>query len=90
MILLRLFLIRTILALVRLSTRQLRKQFMATNAEVLASLSALEAAQAAESALADTLKGAIGATPAELDAIKARLDAVTAAAQATVTRDTPA
>jgi len=85
----RLFLIRMILALMRLLTRQLRNQLMATNAEVLDSLTALEAAQAAESALADTLKGAIGATPAELDAIKSRIDAVTAAANATVTRDTP-
>ena len=63
---------------------------MATITEVNDSISALEKAQAAESALADTLKGAIGATPAELDAIKARLDAVTAAAQATVVRNTPA
>jgi len=85
----RLFLIRMILALMRLLTRQLRNQLMATNAEVLDSLTALEAAQAAESALADTLKGAVGATPAELDAIKSRIDAVTAAANATVTRDTP-
>ena len=85
----RLFLIRMILATMRLLTRQLRNQLMATNAEVLDSLTALEAAQAAESALADTLKGAIGATPAELDAIKSRIDAVTAAANATVTRDTP-
>ena len=62
---------------------------MATINELNDSLAALESAQAAESALADSLKSNVVVTPEELDAIKARIDAVTASALDTVARNTP-
>ena len=62
---------------------------MATNQDLTAAIAAAAAAQAAEAALCDTLKANVGATPSELDAAVAAVNAITANAQATVTRDSP-
>jgi hypothetical protein len=86
---LNLLLIRANLAIVRFFLCLLRRLQMATNAELTAAIAAAAAAQAAEAALCDTLKVNVGATPAELDAQIAAVNAITANAQATLTRDAP-
>lgn len=84
-----LLLARAALAIARVISRLLERSIMATINELRDSLAALEQAQAAEAALIDTLKANVGATTGELDEIKARIDAATAAAVDAVARNTP-
>lgn len=94
---LRWFYRRIDMAIIRLAIRQhLKEHIMPVLDNINASIATLQAAMAAESALTDKLAADIAAmkastpTPEELATTQASIDALTAAAQATVARDTPA